>query len=592
MLMDLFADSLPHVSKRRVHYNNFMLSLYAHIHQISEQRRNSLRTGSKLTLDNDFILLQLAERMVDKSTVLLLDEFMLPDIAAAKIVQTLFTFFFKLGGVLVATSNRLPEDLYSTDFKKAQFTKFFRILQARCVSHDMRSDNDWRSILSNPEKTKELLIKQRSETEAEAEEEAEIITGSSAISKVLNNKDEFPDIEYYHQLPNTNDPEEVKRVNDKWAFAVQEICEDLNTPRPSHIVVYGHKVDIPWSKDGVAYFDFNDICGKYLAAADYISLVSRYHTFVIDNVPALKISQKNEARRFIVFLDAMYEAKCRMLIRAEVPPEDLFFADIRDKINAMESEEGAVADQVTFSAVHQDLSQPFRPNVSSYENNQRDQEDSAKNEDPQTNSHGHSDEQAHSDSISNNSSGSILSAINPLRKLFSFKRRSKSETEVGGSPNFINTSAFTGEDERFAYKRAVSRLREMTGSPRWVQTVRWAPLDNGSRPWETFDETKPHPDSYFLGCMATGSGTPKMEPKTGNPGLSDSVENGPTVPESNLKDSTGGYTSPFRKNRNPAPKFDAHHFWAMVEWGPGKRIKDANARGWIRSNNAYTAKKD
>lgn len=117
----------------------------------------------------------------------------------------------------------------------------------------------------------------------------------------MNNKDEFPDIEYYHQVPNTNDPEEVKRVNDKWALAVQEICEDLNTPRPSHIVVYGHKVDIPWSKDGVAYFDFNDICGKYLAAADYISLVSRYHTFVIDNVPALKISQKNEARRFIVF---------------------------------------------------------------------------------------------------------------------------------------------------------------------------------------------------------------------------------------------------------------------------------------------------
>lgn len=79
MLMDLFADSLPHVSKRRIHYNNFMLGLYAHIHKISEQRRKLQGSGSKIRLENDFILLQLAEQMVDKSTVLLLDEFMLPD---------------------------------------------------------------------------------------------------------------------------------------------------------------------------------------------------------------------------------------------------------------------------------------------------------------------------------------------------------------------------------------------------------------------------------------------------------------------------------------------------------------------------------
>lgn len=78
MLMDLFADSLPHVSKQRIHYNNFMLSLYSHIHQISEKRRQT-SGGSKLRLENDYILLQLAEQMVDKSTVLLLDEFMLPD---------------------------------------------------------------------------------------------------------------------------------------------------------------------------------------------------------------------------------------------------------------------------------------------------------------------------------------------------------------------------------------------------------------------------------------------------------------------------------------------------------------------------------
>lgn len=79
MLMDMFADSLPHVSKKRLHYSNFMLGIYGHIHQISEQRRKSDIAGSKLRLENDFILLELAERMIDRNTVLLLDEFMLPD---------------------------------------------------------------------------------------------------------------------------------------------------------------------------------------------------------------------------------------------------------------------------------------------------------------------------------------------------------------------------------------------------------------------------------------------------------------------------------------------------------------------------------
>lgn len=543
MLMDLFADSVPQISKHRIHYNNFMLSLYAHIHQISEQRRNSVRAGSKLRLDNDFILLQLAERMIDRSTVLLLDEFMLPDIASAKIVQTLFTFYFKLGGVLVATSNRLPEELYSTDFRKSQFTKFFRVLQARCVSHDMRSENDWRSILSNPQKTKELLVNQRSETEAEAEEEAKAVTGTQK---------EFPNIQYYHKIPNTSDPQEFIQAKEEWDSAVQAICGDLSPPRPSHIVVYGHKVNIPWSKDGIAYFDFQDICGTYLAAADYISLVSRFNTFVIDNVPALKITQKNEARRFILLLDALYEAKCRLLIRAEVPPEDLFFADVRDQIDAMENET-SIGDQVTYSAAYQDSSQPFRPNVSSYENNERGQEGSKEvlSEEEQIElerekirkeaeerfhaqlkaeaemfkkheelarkslerfvkanpaSKSPTAEQMQSKKVHNNNDESIFSSGSILQNDFSQQffpsaNASKPGFGPGGAPNFSKTSAFTGEDERFAYKRAVSRLREMTGSPRWVNSARWLPSDNESRPWEVFDETRPHSDGHFLGAL-------------------------------------------------------------------------------------------
>lgn len=115
MLMDLFAASLPHGSKRRWHYHNFMLSVYSRIHR-ETQRSQQLKylpeasiKRQRIVLQNEYVLLKIAQELVDESAVLLLDEFMLPDIAAAKIVKTLFTFFFKMGGVLVATSNRLPK---------------------------------------------------------------------------------------------------------------------------------------------------------------------------------------------------------------------------------------------------------------------------------------------------------------------------------------------------------------------------------------------------------------------------------------------------------------------------------------------------
>lgn len=457
-------------------------------------------------------------------------------------MQTLFVFFFKLGGVLVATSNRLPEELYSTDFRKSQFQTFFRILQARCVSHDMRSENDWREILSDPERHAELLLSTNLE--------------ESDLAKLNQAKDDiFPDIEYYHTLDGT------KEAEDKWAYAIQEIAENYATESPGSVIVYGHKVPVPWQNKGVAYFDFEDICGSYLAAADYISLASRFHTFIIDNVPALQIHQKNEARRFITLLDALYESKCRLLIRTAAKPEDLFFADVRDQIDA---EESASLDQEQFSEVHQDLSQPFRPNVSSYENNDRAEEEEALKK--------RKKEEQMELRKRNNNDESVFSSASPLQDDPSKKFFPATTSE----PNFTKVSAFTGEDERFAYKRAVSRLKEMTGSKRWVEEAHWAPVDKSSRPWESFEEGTPLPESYF---MVKAGKTSAEAPRAA--ATSSANAHG---------EDTSKYTSPFRKLDDAPPKFDAKHFWALVEWGPGTRIKDQHAQDWIKTNNAYTKK--
>lgn len=450
----------------------------------------------------------------------------------------------------------------------------------------MRSENDWREILSDPEKQQELLInRQKYEEQNQDEDEdvfKEFLSNDTTITDIKKNHhdktlgslavdNEFPDIEYYHIYNPTEESD-----NDKWAYAIQELTENMDKANPDTLIVYGHKVNVPWQNKGVAYFEFEDICGTYLAAADYISLASRYHTFIIDNVPALKMTQKNEARRFITLLDALYESKCRLLIRAEAPPEDMFFADARNQNEEDEDSESLV--QEMFSEVHQDLSQPFRPNVSSYEGNERENEDSTTTSSSPVN-------EITSKRLVNNNDESVLSSTSPLEDDPS-KKFFPDTASAATAPNFTKVSAFTGEDERFAYKRAVSRLKEMTGSPRWVQDARWTPVDRESRPWESFEEGVPLPDSYFLGgdksTKPSSSSSSNSSEQQQNQ-LNNSNNNNNEEEEDSLK-----YTSPFRRNREPAPKFDAHHFWAMVQWGPGQRISDENAKEWIKTNNAYT----
>ncbi|KAF5097527.1 hypothetical protein D0Z00_002359 [Geotrichum galactomycetum] len=386
----------------------------------------------------------------------------------------------------------------------------------------MRSTNDYREILSSQEETDRLLLSN--------------LTGASgAVTDGVNGEGSettAPEpINYYY----VKKPESEVDEN-KWVEIIQEFlpAEDKTLffkERTDTVTVYGRKVHVPWQYNGVAYFDFKDICGEPLASADYISLASRYHTFIIDNVPALKITQKNEARRLITLLDALYECKCNLVFRSNAAPEDLFFADVRDQIRQQE-EESASLDQEMFSEVHQDLSAPFRPNISSY-----------------------TDEPATASTPSEAATSATNAAAaqenymdpDPSNQFFP---QNRPPAQAPQQQDFTKVSAFTGEDERFAYKRAVSRLKEMTGSLQWRKIQEWCPLDDNARPWETVASSSNSGNAVAATYKNTALGN--------------------------------GIDSPFRTLKEPPPVFDASHFWAMVEWGPGNRVKDEYARIWIR----------
>ena len=91
--------------KKRWHFNTFMLYTLSQL----EKHRASHSVAS--TLNAEYSLAWMAKKLVDESPILFLDEFQLPDRAASKILSHLFIAFFQLGGVLVASSNRMPEEL-------------------------------------------------------------------------------------------------------------------------------------------------------------------------------------------------------------------------------------------------------------------------------------------------------------------------------------------------------------------------------------------------------------------------------------------------------------------------------------------------
>ncbi|KAG6015577.1 hypothetical protein E4U43_005078 [Claviceps pusilla] len=461
MLLDLLAEGLPTHRKRRWHFNTFMLHTFAQL----EQHRKSYRgSPGAVGAESDFSLVWMAKQLVEQSPILFLDEFQLPDRAASKILSHLFVSFFQLGGVLIASSNRMPEELqkatgidyrpgpgrgfmskifgsgggigarYSGELygQSSDFANFLNVLKARCDFWQMEGATDWR-------RKEEAGISQSVPSSAADERDVNDVAPSPDKTDA---KRKVP--VHYHLCGGEGDALFQKHIRDATGWHDPE-------PVPwqaSALIVYGRRVVAPQHHNGSVFWTFEQLVASF-GPADYITMASSYHTFIVDQVPVLTILQKNEARRFITFLDALYEARCKLVIRAQSPPDDLFFPE-RKTASSSEKQQigrshGPGDDDATYSEtvaeVYQDQTSPFRPNVSYY-----DTESSTAKYDPDQDSD------------------------------FGLQKK---------RIDFGNTSAFTGEDERFAYKRAISRLWELCSAAWHARTGDWwRPLPLEARHWE------------------------------------------------------------------------------------------------------------
>jgi cell division protein ZapE len=262
MLMDLFFGAVTVEPKRRVHFHAFMLEVHA---RLDEQRRRDDTGREPLAV--------LADDLIEQAWLLCFDEFHVQNIADAMILGRLFQALFERGMVVVATSNFAPERLYEDGLNRDRFLPFIGLLGDRLAVVGLAGATDYR------------LARLR-------------------------------DLATYHQPLG---PATDARLDQ--AFAA---LTDGAAGEPAMIAVGSRRLEVPRAARGVAWFDFEALCEQPLGPADYLALTLRYHTVLLSGVPRLTPDRRNEARRFITLVDALYDRRVNLIIGAAATPEALY----------------------------------------------------------------------------------------------------------------------------------------------------------------------------------------------------------------------------------------------------------------------------
>ncbi|MBA1145293.1 cell division protein ZapE [Mesorhizobium neociceri] len=268
MLMDMFFELLPARRKRRVHFNDFMADVQDRI-----QKHRAARKNGDVKEDDPIppVALQLAEQ----AWVLCFDEFSVTDIADAMILSRLFSALFANGVVLVATSNVAPENLYRDGLNRQLFLPFIRILERHAIVLTLDADKDYR--LEKLARTPVYV------TPADAEAD--------------------------------------RMLDEAWQAMTREVPVASTT-----VAVKGRQVVVPAAAGDAARFSFADLCEKPLGARDFLAIAGRFSTIFIDHIPVLGEGRRNEAKRFILLIDTLYDHHTRLVVSAEAPPPELYTA--------------------------------------------------------------------------------------------------------------------------------------------------------------------------------------------------------------------------------------------------------------------------
>ena len=276
MLMDLFFEASPVIRKRRIHFHEFMVDVHERVHAY----RQKLKKGE---MKGDDPIAPVAAAIAEETWLLCFDEFHVTDIADAMILGRLFTRLFEYGVVVVATSNVAPEDLYREGLNRPLFLPFISLLQEhmQVLRVDARTDFRLEKLVGVP---------------------IWYVPADAVADAALD--------------------EAWRRISGGHHGAQHDLS------------IKGRVIRVPCAAMGAARFSFADLCGKALGAADYLKIAHEFHTLVVDHIPVMDFDRRNEAKRFIILIDTLYDQAVKLVASAEADPHALYRA--RDGFEAQE----------------------------------------------------------------------------------------------------------------------------------------------------------------------------------------------------------------------------------------------------------------
>ncbi|EBA04489.1 AFG1-like ATPase [Rhodobacterales bacterium HTCC2150] len=243
-----------------------------HFHAFMQEIHEALHNARKSGVDD--AILPVAKAISDELRLLCFDEMQINDITDAMIVGRLFEQLFAAGVVIITTSNRVPADLYKDGLNRALFLPFIDLLQERLSVIDLNSDNDYRQ----------------------------------------------------HRLTGT--PRYFEPNDATAKLAMDAVWDDLvdGKSEPLVLTVKSRKVTLPFFHNGVGRASFADLCERPLGAGDYLAIADALRVLLLDDIPQLGGANNNEAKRFVTLIDALYEAKVKLIASAAASPEELYLS--------------------------------------------------------------------------------------------------------------------------------------------------------------------------------------------------------------------------------------------------------------------------
>jgi len=285
MLMDLFFDTAQVRRKKRIHFHRFMQTVHARFHAYK-------RAHPEVTDP----IPPLADEIAAESALLCFDEFQVNDIADAMILGRLFQALFDRGVVVVTTSNTAPDDLFKGQPGRDAFLPFIALIKQRLELLVMNGARDYRRERMRGLRT--WLVPADEMSRQELDKAFRRVTGGSAI-------------------------------------------------RPVTLTVMGRDLVAAQVSDGVARFDFDSLCNTALGAGDYLAIATNFHTLILDDIPRLSPENYDQARRFIVLVDTLYDQRVKLIASAAAPPDQLYqhgknakmFERTASRLDEMQSED-------------------------------------------------------------------------------------------------------------------------------------------------------------------------------------------------------------------------------------------------------------